>query len=316
MVAGAKASAAKAERGARKAAAWAQDQAAAAKAWASGMTQRAVSTAKNVGDTAHALGVALIGTARLFEELPLGTGCLQCKLAALLRPQMTGEQAREALPYAKLATAAYGGDDGLPPGWKPVDPKSVKGLEKAIFNDSTTNFGARLFESPDGRMALAFKGTDPTSMADLEADAHQGFGGVPVQYQQADELAANVAAVYGAENVQLVGHSLGGGLASYAGLRNGLAVKSFNGAGLSTGARANIGPELYARNSGNITNYNAIGDLVSDPAPLVAPGTPLGLDAEQPGTKLFFDSPGRGPVTKHMMSTGVLPGLEAAGAAP
>lgn len=83
-----------------------------------------------------------------------------------------------------------------------------------------------------GQAYLVFNGTDQT--VDWVTNVAQGLGFVPSQYSRAAAEARAFAALH--PGGQILGHSLGGGLASYASALTGLPAQVFNPAGLGDGA--------------------------------------------------------------------------------
>jgi hypothetical protein len=111
------------------------------------------------------------------------------------------------------------------------------------------DFQANLYRSKDGTYYLAFRGTEGPNLADWRCNAEQGLGGRAGQYEQAARLAASVGmALAPNQRLILTGHSLGGGLASYAALHNGLEAIVFNPASVHSSvadnARAKIRSHL------------------------------------------------------------------------
>jgi hypothetical protein len=97
-----------------------------------------------------------------------------------------------------------------------------------LENPSGSGLRASVYES-NGRYVLAFAGTN--SGGDIGADAYQAFGLPTEQYHQASAIAQKASAAFG-DNLVFTGHSLGGGLASYAALQTGRPAVTFNAAGL------------------------------------------------------------------------------------
>lgn len=83
-----------------------------------------------------------------------------------------------------------------------------------------------------GQAYLVFNGTDQT--IDWVTNVAQALGLIPPQYSRAAAEARAFAARY--PGGQILGHSLGGGLASYASALTGLPAQVFNPAGLGDGA--------------------------------------------------------------------------------
>ncbi|WP_413283555.1 PAAR domain-containing protein [Vibrio sp. MA40-2] len=121
-----------------------------------------------------------------------------------------------------------------PVGLELVDTKAIAGLESATFTSKKSGFGAALFKSEinDATM-LTYRGTNNgvTGWKDWITNGSQGIGNQSVQYDQAMKLAQQTKIALG-KNIQMVGHSLGGGLAASAVGITGLKGYSFNSAGL------------------------------------------------------------------------------------
>jgi len=106
--------------------------------------------------------------------------------------------------------------------------------EFGLENDRRGGFQAALYGGADGGpYYLAMAGTNPLSLADWGANAVQALGFRSSQYEKAVALAQSVAAKVGAGNLIIVGHSLGGGLASAAAIATGARAITFNAAGLN-----------------------------------------------------------------------------------
>lgn len=66
---------------------------------------------------------------------------------------------------------------------------------------------------------------------------------------------------HGKDNVEVTGHSLGGGLAQYAGIKHGTKVTAFNSMGLHVHLRDRLGADKLDR--ANVTHVNSSGDPLS-----------------------------------------------------
>ena len=111
------------------------------------------------------------------------------------------------------------------------------GLPSGAFNpndfvNEDTGFRAALYKSEsNGKYILAFAGTDAHSLSDWQANIDNGHGDDNAQYIAARSLAKKLKE-HGID-VDMTGHSKGGGLASDAGLIDKKAkVWTFNSAGL------------------------------------------------------------------------------------
>ncbi|WP_033577885.1 PAAR domain-containing protein [Dickeya chrysanthemi] len=122
-----------------------------------------------------------------------------------------------------------------PVGLDLIDLKSVKGLAEEDFFDNKTGFGSALFKSSiNGETMLTYRGTNNavTGVKDWATNGSQGIGLETAQYNQAMFLAKQVKDVMSKSSPIIVGHSLGGGLASAAVSATKLPGYTFNAAGL------------------------------------------------------------------------------------
>jgi hypothetical protein len=134
---------------------------------------------------------------------------------------------------AKLSQAVYPGNP-VPDGWRKVDPAEL-GLNPSDFHQDGSNFTAALYQceiDPEkGKYVLAFKGTDPTNLEDWNNNLAQIANGDSEYYKKAIRLAHDAKGSTG--DLEITGHSLGGGLASAAAIVNDIPATTFNPAGLS-----------------------------------------------------------------------------------
>lgn len=82
---------------------------------------------------------------------------------------------------------------------------------------------------------IVFRGTKVLSLKDIATNLVQFSNVLPERYRWADDLVAHVHAESRGHRLLITGHSLGGGLAMYAGLRHQARTVVFNPAGLSRG---------------------------------------------------------------------------------
>jgi len=117
---------------------------------------------------------------------------------------------------------------------------------------------------------VGFGGTTAGGMTkeQLKVDAKQYLGALPPAYRQANEIVAMLKTMYPGYTINISGHSLGGGLAQFAGLMNNddnrTVVQAFDAAELSREAQSAIGKERLKKASNFITHVSIYHDLVSD----------------------------------------------------
>lgn len=112
----------------------------------------------------------------------------------------------------------------------------------------------------DDTLVLSFVGTQPTKRpGTLKSDAGAALGIKDSAFQDADRLVKAFAEQHGGK-VEVLGHSLGGGLAQYAGIKHGLKVTAFNSMGLHVGLRDRLAHKL---DQANVTHINTSGDPLS-----------------------------------------------------
>jgi hypothetical protein len=225
---------------------------------------------------------------------------------------------------ALMAADVYNDVAAPPPGYRVADEAGLAaiGLAPQDLSSPQSSFRARVYsrETDSGtQYVVSFRGT--TDASDWKANAQQGLGLPSDQYAHALLIAKAVARNPDAD-VTITGHSLGGGLASAAGLASGREATTFNASGLSAatigqadGIRSNAGAGpapriaafyvrgevLSAVQDGGDRVVGAIfggvlGGILAD-AP-EAYGTRMPLDAVRPeGTHWYQDN----PVARHGM---------------
>lgn len=146
--------------------------------------------------------------------------------------------ANDAMPYALASSAIYGNNntnnfnlikiEDFGAGcsfWQNITP-----FKSCILS----GFKSGLYSNDSGYAILAFQGTEKISVADWETNYKAATGILPKQYQQANDLTSYYKKIYG-DKLILTGHSLGGGLAVYAALKNNLKAYAFNPAPIDAG---------------------------------------------------------------------------------
>ncbi|GAA5102578.1 hypothetical protein [Nocardia iowensis] len=179
---------------------------------------------------------------------------------------------RRVITYARLAKDVYNTvSTARIGGYKRVQVEELATTRaKPKYFNTNSGLVAALYRNRRGDLVLAFKGTTPTKMADLKADAQQATKGETDMYDDAITLANRVRKSYPRSNLVIVGHSLGGGLGGVSILATvGTKGITFNAAGvhnnyirLLTGRDpAEVRTELAE--TGRILNYVVKGELLT-----------------------------------------------------
>jgi hypothetical protein len=155
--------------------------------------------------------------------------------------------------------------------WKPlvnshnVDDEAIARTIDAInkFNNESLNnnsgFYAQIYKNElTGEYTLAFRGSE-LKAADWKNNVLQGFGAFSEQYA----FAASIGECLSRSNakINIVGHSLGGGLATVAGLKTGFPTYTYNQADISQGTIDRY--KLDVSKSDNITAYYTEGEILT-----------------------------------------------------
>ncbi|MBV8873364.1 MAG: DUF2974 domain-containing protein [Metakosakonia sp.] len=187
-----------------------------------------------------------------------------------------------AVEKAKLAQNVYGRAGqpinaletmpDVPEGWIDIsndeDALSAMGLTPKMLADNSLDpdFFARVYApdeyvfGKDMNPTVVFRGTRPDKMIDWANNAAQGMGLNSSYYNKAVSIGSKLADNAG--KIDIAGHSLGGGLASAAGMASGKATWTFNAAGLNSGTVAKYGGELIGDGSA-ISAFRVNGEILT-----------------------------------------------------
>lgn len=148
-------------------------------------------------------------------------------------------RAREYAELARLSNQIYINQESLSLRQDNLAQRDILGADgrpMTIYRDPGSEGFAELHhEALTGARVLVFRGTRISSLKDITTNLVQFSNALPARYRWADELAERVRSQFPGERLLLTGHSLGGGLAMYAGLRQEQEAVVFNPAGLSRG---------------------------------------------------------------------------------
>lgn len=138
--------------------------------------------------------------------------------------------------HAWMSKAAYGDKEALAhlqeQGYAKDDSLAMAGLGHFLLDGPSA-----LWSQPnsttfvkDGKAVISYRGTDITNMSDLEADAAiaLGWNHMSGRFWEADRTYQAAVKKYGAENVEVTGHSLGGAEALYVARKYGAGGTVFN----------------------------------------------------------------------------------------
>jgi len=151
---------------------------------------------------------------------------------------------------AYLQKYQYDGKGKLIGGWKPV-----ANLDKSLYMNEATGFNSGLFErtgnNGNTEFALVFSGTETEDAKDWKENVLQ-LQGASFQYLQAQLVGEIVSGQKSGNELTMVGHSLGGGLAATASMSTGRKAITFNPETVSKMTESNLG---IAGKRGNVNAY-------------------------------------------------------------
>ena len=168
---------------------------------------------------------------------------------------------------ALLAADVYRADPAPPGGTRVAGDADLRRLgltPDMLEQPGQTSFRARVYVSGEAgheRYTIAFRGTENGS--DWKANVRQGTGQESIHYRNALAIGRQIAR--SGADVEMTGHSLGGGLASAAALASGRHADTFNAAGLhdTTITGANRIARSAGQGTGAVDNYRVPGEILT-----------------------------------------------------
>lgn len=204
----------------------------------------------------------------------------------------------DALALSRFARDVY----ETPPNFKPASTlaQDLGDGRTAYYEAAGQRYAEARVEEKNKRIVVAFRGTRLTTGGDIYTDV-MGFIGVQTAYYRwAANVVEQVVKRHPGVPVILTGHSLGGGLAVYAVMRNpGVTAMVFNPAGVSWVTWLTKSHAERARISAAITVVSTRnGDHIE-------PVTTLSLARRSilPGDVFILDTPAKGAYSLHSETT-------------
>jgi len=194
--------------------------------------------------------------------------------------------------YEDFSAAAA--PNALKPGIVRLDPDQLPpklGISKDQLIDDDSGFYSAIYQQEgDGADAsssytIAFRGTE--DWTDWKTNIASTFGPTK-QFELANELVEQLVEKVGADNVVVTGHSLGGGLANYAAMRNEVHSVGLNPKGTASWEAEKIG-DVDTLAETYIQNYRVKGEILTsvqeNRIPIIqsaAPGPSIDLPSINP----------------------------------
>ncbi len=181
------------------------------------------------------------------------------------------EKNNVAVEKARLSADVYKPEEGPPPGWKNIsdDPEQLAtiGLKTNHLKERNSNFRAQVYApdpdvfGEDMKTTVSFKGTDFNCREDWANNIAQGIDRESLYYKKAVTIGRDLER-QGA-NVEITGHSLGGGLGSAAARASGKPAITFNAAGLHKNTVTRYGGIPVITDPDNIQAYRVQGEVLT-----------------------------------------------------
>gem|GEM_PF-2740794 len=136
---------------------------------------------------------------------------------------------KRRVAFHLIAADAYKAEDAehiLPSGYSRIPQTQLNHwrLTRDLLVDEASGFSSTIYFDANGSAIVAFRGTEPTDLGDIKTDIYQHVGLRAAQYEylyrNIDVIVSRLSSAIG-PNISFTGHSLGGGLATLAGLLSG-----------------------------------------------------------------------------------------------
>lgn len=179
------------------------------------------------------------------------------------------ERNNKAVEMARLSQDVYQPDQGPPPGWKNIssDPKELEklGLTPDDLSIPNSDFRAQVYQpdplvfGKDAKPTVSFKGTE--SGEDWSENLKQGTDSESQYYRRAVKIGVKLE--QHDADVEVTGHSLGGGMATGASRASGKPATTFNSAGLHANTVEHYGGSNHEPEVENITAYRVENEVLT-----------------------------------------------------
>ncbi|TDZ41036.1 hypothetical protein [Mycobacteroides franklinii] len=180
-------------------------------------------------------------------------------------PDPAVPNSNNALTMAQLVQHVYDPSQALPSGWSQVSSSLVEQWTGINPDSVASGLHVGVFTNGSGQYVEALAGAQ--NPLDDAVVVVEETGGNPVQYQDAVQVGAGLVNQFGAANVAMTGHSMGGGEAAASALQNGTSAITFEAQGLSPGYLQSVGidpSEAFAQAAdGQIQHYFIQGEFAT-----------------------------------------------------
>jgi uncharacterized Zn-binding protein involved in type VI secretion len=181
------------------------------------------------------------------------------------------EKNNRAIEQARLAQNVYKRDEPAPEGWKNIsdDPQALEkiGLAPDDLTEPGSEYRAQVYApdpavfGDDQKTTVAFQGTRVEKREDWDNNVAQGRDKESRYYRKSVALGRRLATKDA--DVEITGHSLGGGMASAASRASGKPATTFNAAGLHENTVQRYGGTVHVPDPENIQAYRVNGDVLT-----------------------------------------------------